>query len=62
MKKEDVVDVISWIILDDGTNKEKALHILSYLEGVGMLPPICTTTIKDGKHTPTERKWDDEEN
>jgi hypothetical protein len=38
-----------------------ANEILTYLEKeIGMLPPPCTVTIKDGKHTPTERKWEDE--
>lgn len=62
MKRENVVNAIEWIILDEeNTNSyDTALRILSYIEDIGMLPPNCSVTIKDGKHTPTERKWEDE--
>lgn len=60
MKRAEVVSTIAYMIADGYEGYDQALRILSYLEDLGMLPPVCTVTIKDGKHTPTVRKWDDE--
>jgi len=65
MKRTEVINTISWMIADykgDLTLDDKiALRVLSYLEDIGMQPPVCSVTIKDGKHTPAERRWDDED-
>ena len=63
MKRETVLNQLEFIINPEEPDLawKKALRILSYLEDIGMLPPPCSVTIKDGKHTPTIRKWDDEE-
>jgi hypothetical protein len=65
MKRSEALNAIAYIIMDykyedTGDSDETALRVLSYLEDLGMQPPICTVTIKDGKHTPTEYKWDEE--
>lgn len=63
MKRNDVIDAIAWILVegaDDNEGTPTALRILSYIEDIGMLPPPCSVKIENGKHTPTERKWDDE--
>lgn len=61
MKKIDAVHAIEAIIMwEEDDSRDRALRVLSYLEDIGMLPPPCSVTIKNGKHTPTERKWDDE--
>lgn len=61
MKRSDVLDALFDIIHDDDIRAiDKHYRILSYVEDIGMLPPPCTVTIKDGKHTPTERVWDEE--
>ena len=61
MKKSDVLMTLAFIIQDNEEFPDiAASKALVYLEGIGMLPPICTVTVKDGKHTPTERCWDEE--
>lgn len=62
MKKIDAVNAIEWIINNDESEGTipVSYRILSYLEDIGMLPPTCSVTIENGKHTPSIRKWDDE--
>lgn len=61
MKREDAIKTINWIINNDKSEgiESHGLRVMSYLEDIGMLPPLCAVTIKDDKHTPTERKWDE---
>jgi hypothetical protein len=69
MKRADVIEAIRWIILDDEdtTTTDSALRILSYLEDIGMQPPVCSPSLVEDKyhggtkHGPAERRWDDEE-
>lgn len=43
-------------------NNYAAIDILKLIEELGMLPPVNTCKVVDGKHTPSERSWDNEEN
>jgi hypothetical protein len=66
MKKNKAIELImdtynKNVYQDYEMYKEEAEDILIALEKSGMLPPLCTVTIKDGKHTPTERRWDHED-
>lgn len=58
MKRSKMIQKISYYTQED---KDLAKRCLDMLEQMGMLPPICKVVIKDGKHTPTERRWDNEE-
>ena len=43
-----------------GDYYDLAKDILNLVEDHGMLPPVNTCKIKDGKHTTSKREWDDE--
>ena len=72
MKRNDAVDAIRWILLEAGDDaiyedaRTVALRVLSYMEDIGMLPPLSTCTLvpdplRGGvKHGETKREWDDE--
>ena len=50
--------IIIETLLDYDDSWEASGRILDKIEKLGMLPPTCTVTIEDGKHTATERRWD----
>lgn len=68
MKRSEVLDTIAYMVLDckdEGSCSNKtALRILSYLEDIGMQPPVCTVKLVEDKyhggtkHGPAERVWD----
>lgn len=68
MKRVEAVKGISWIIDDEDLSYNKALRILSYLEDLGMEPPLSEIKVVEDpnrlgtmKHTESKREWEDHE-
>ncbi len=66
MKRSDVITSIAFIIANDYDGFHDAERVLSYLEDIGMLPPLTKCKLvpdeRDGcmKHSESKREWDDE--